>query len=669
MPPNLPAIHFSNKYSDLQNGFLMISTKRGIRPLLRIGLFGADCLLVGIAVFLAPVVGDIHTARPEQLTIIALLLLVVGAYLQFRYESARTFDFHDVVRLLAGAAGGAVLALLFEQFSSPLNHASGRIVIIAAMLAFVLRMFARIGLVLFRTWWITRRPHAQRVIIVGVGIAANAVTKAIQEDRNMPMRVIGCIDDGVSDRRIDGVRILGKVAQLPMLIATHRIGTVIVAITGAPLPLINHVKELCCEVPEPLRPSVVVVPDASELLTERVTVSRIRDIRLEDVLDRQPVVIDTGAVRPHLEEQVVLVTGAGGSIGSEICRQIATFEPELLLLLGHGENSLFVIEDELRTKYRFTRTKMILADVADPSAIRNVFMTYRPRVVLHAAAHKHVPIVEENVCEAVRNNVLGTKVVALAAAAAGVAKFVLLSTDKAVNPTSVMGASKRMSELICQSFAGGSPTEFVSVRFGNVLGSRGSVIPIFKQQVQSGGPVTITHRDMLRYFMTIPEAVSLVLQAMSMGIDGEVFVLDMGDPVKILDLAESVIRLSGFMPYRDIDIVEKGIRPGEKLFEEILTHGEGFSRTSHERLFIAKQDRLDYAHLNDGVDRLRAAVRRSDVGRVVDVLREFVPEFTPGVHLVPSAQPVPASYAHVEHDEIPVQGKSPAALEFLTSSH
>ena len=647
----------------------MIATKRGIRPLLRVGLFGADCLLVGIAVFLAPTVGDIHSARPEQLTIIALLLLVFGAYLQFRYESARTFDFHDVVRLLAGAAGGAVLALLFEQFSSPLNHASGRIVIIAAMLAFVLRMFARIGLVLFRTWWITRRPNAQRVMIVGVGIAANAVSKAIQEDRNMPMRVIGCIDDEISDRRIDGVRILGKVPQLPSLIAEHRIDSVIVAITGAPLPLINHVKELCCEIPEPQRPSIVVVPDASELLTERVTVSRIRDIRLEDVLDRQPVIIDTGAVRPHLEGHVVLVTGAGGSIGSEICRQIATFEPELLLLLGHGENSLFVIEEELRTKYRFTRTKMILADVADASAIRNVFMTYRPRVVLHAAAHKHVPIVEENVCEAVRNNVLGTKVVALAAAAAGVAKFVLLSTDKAVNPTSVMGASKRMSELICQSFAGGSPTEFVSVRFGNVLGSRGSVIPIFKQQVQSGGPVTITHRDMLRYFMTIPEAVSLVLQAMSMGIDGEVFVLDMGDPVKILDLAESVIRLSGFTPYRDIDIVEKGIRPGEKLFEEILTHGEGFRRTSHERLVIAKQDRLDYARLNDGVDRLRAAVRRSDVSRTVDILREFVPEFTPGAHLLPSAPPAPTSYARVEHDEIPVQETSPAAREFITSSH
>jgi FlaA1/EpsC-like NDP-sugar epimerase len=318
-----------------------------------------------------------------------------------------------------------------------------------------------------------------------------------------------------------------------------------------------------------------------------------------------------------------------------------------LLLLGHGENSLFAIDQELRSKYNFPRTKMILADVADPAAMRSVFSMYRPRIVFHAAAHKHVPIVEENICEAARNNVLGTRTVALAAAASGTAKFVLLSTDKAVNPTSVMGLTKRMAELICQSFAGGSSTEFVVVRFGNVLGSRGSVVPTFKQQVASGGPVTITHRDMMRYFMTIPEAVSLVLQAMSMGNDGEVFVLDMGDPIKILHLAEQVIRLSGFEPYRDIEIVETNIRPGEKLFEEILTDKEDYSRTSHQRLFIAKQDRVDYARIGIAMERLQRAVRMSDWRVALDVLREFVPEFTPGAHLLP-----PAAAVAVERNEI-----------------
>jgi FlaA1/EpsC-like NDP-sugar epimerase len=621
---------------------MMLAPKsRGIRPLLRAALFFADVIAVGIAIGLAPVVGDIHSASREQLAIIAGILFVVGAYIQFRYESARTFDFHDVLRLLGGATGAAFLALLLEALPTPLTGASGRLVVIAATLAFMLRMFSRVALVLARHWWISRRPNAKRVLIVGHGIAAHQVAKAILEDRNMPMRVVGALEDGVSDRRIDGVRILGKLEALPSVVQRCEIQSVIVAVSGAPLPLINQVKELCLQVPEASRPSVTVVPDASELLSDRVTISRIRDIRLEDVLEREPVVIDMAGIRPHLEGQIVLVTGAGGSIGSEICRQIATFDPQLLLLLGHGENSLFQIEAELREKHRFTRTRILLADVADAGAVRNVFMTHRPRVVLHAAAHKHVPIVEDNVCEAIRNNVIGTKVVALAAAASGAAKFILLSTDKAVNPTSVMGATKRMAELICQSFAGGSATEFVSVRFGNVLGSRGSVIPIFKSQVQSGGPVTITHRDMVRYFMTIPEAVSLVLQAMSMGIDGEVFVLDMGSPVKIIDLAEQVIRLSGLEPHRDIEIVERGIRPGEKLFEEILTRGEGFTQTSHERLFIAKQQRLDYARLNDGIDRLRAAVRRSDAARAIAILNEFVPEFTPGAHL--PGQPQPAA--------------------------
>ncbi|HTX57366.1 MAG TPA: nucleoside-diphosphate sugar epimerase/dehydratase [Candidatus Acidoferrales bacterium] len=609
---------------------------RAIRPLLRAALFIADCGLVGLAIVLAPTVGDIHSATQEQLALIGAILLLTGCYVQFRYESARTFDFHDVVRLLVGAASGAILALIFEAIPSPLTGASGRLVVIAATLSFVLRLFSRIGLVVLRGWWLSRRPDAKRVLIVGHGLAAHQIAKAILEDRRVPMQVIGCVEDGISDRRIDGVRVLGKFGDLADVLHAHPVDTVIVAIVGAPLGLINEVKEVCKQVPADRRPGVTVVPDAVDVLSERVTVSRIRDLRLEDVLDREPVVIDTAGIRPHLEGQVVLVTGAGGSIGSEICRQIAAFDPGLVVLLGHGENSLFSIERELRETYQFDRTKMVLADVADVGAIRHVFSTYKPRVVLHAAAHKHVPIVEENVCEAIRNNVFGTKVVALAAAASGAAKFILLSTDKAVNPSSVMGATKRLAELICQSFAGGSATEFVSVRFGNVLGSRGSVVPIFKNQVNAGGPVTITHREMVRYFMTIPEAVSLVLQAMSMGMDGEVFVLDMGSPVRILDLAEQVIRLSGFEPYRDIKIVEIGMRPGEKLFEEILTRGEGFTRTAHERLFIAKQQRLDYASLNDGVDRLRAAVRRHDERTALSILREFVPEYTAASQRTPA---------------------------------
>jgi len=634
------------------------STVRDIRPELRFGLLIADFILLVTAVLVARAVADLYRSTPAQLALLVSLLFVSGAYLQWRYESARTFDFHDVLRLLAGAAAGTLAALACVWLiPSPLWHSSGRIVVIAAMLAFILRMFLRIALVLLRTYILTRRPNAQKVLIVGVGIQAVSLIRAIQEDRDLPMRVIGCVNDGLTPKRVDGVKILGNIEDLPTILQRTQPDSVIVAISAPPLALINRIKALCSGTD--YAPMVKVLPDAVDILNDRVTVSRVRDIRLEDVLSREPVVVDTAALRPHLENQVVLVTGAGGSIGSELCRQIATFEPKMLLLLGHGENSLFAIDQELRNTYKFTRTKMILADVADSACIRNVFSTYRPRVVFHAAAHKHVPIVEDNICEALRNNVFGTRTVALAAAASGVAKFVLLSTDKAVNPSSVMGFTKRVSELICQSFEGGSGTEFVVVRFGNVLGSRGSVVPIFKQQVANGGPVTITHRDMQRYFMTIPEAVSLVLQAMSMGHDGEVFVLDMGDPIKILHLAEQVIRLSGFEPYRDIDIVETSVRPGEKLFEQILTRKEDFNRTSHERLFIARQERVDYHRLGAALERVQHALQMADWRVALDVLREFVPEYTPGAHLMPGAA------VQVERSEVALTGES-AVTEIIT---
>ena len=370
------------------------------------------------------------------------------------------------------------------------------------------------------------------------------------------------------------------------------------------------------------------------------------DFEWDVLLNRPPAQIDLQSVEPYVRDNTVLVTGAGGSIGSEMCRQVSSLEPKLLVLLGHGENSLFAIQQELSEK-RFARTKIVLADVGDIQAVRNVFARHQPDIVLHAAAHKHVPILEENVCEAVRNNVFGTHNVALAAAAAGTSRVVLLSTDKAVNPTSVMGATKRTCELICQSFAHRTPTEFVSVRFGNVLGSRGSVLPLFIRQVKSGGPVTITHRDMQRFFMTIPEAVSLVLEAMVLGDDGQVFVLDMGKPIKIVDVARRVIELHGLVPDRDIDIVETGMRPGERLHEELLTEVEGMTQTSHERLWIAQQERVEYDVVAAAIVDLERAVRISDVQRAISILKGLVPSFRPGTHLV--ARPLPETPS-VIHD-------------------
>lgn len=355
-------------------------------------------------------------------------------------------------------------------------------------------------------------------------------------------------------------------------------------------------------------------------------------VSIEALLGREPRLADNRAAARFLAPATVLVTGAGGSIGSELCRQIARMQPRRLILLGHGENSLFTIEREIATLLDPARIALVLADVADPSRIRSVFARERPTIVFHAAAHKHVPLCESNVCEAVRNNVLGTRVLAMAATAAATAKFVMVSSDKAVNPTNVMGATKRLAETICQSVGVRSSTEFVSVRFGNVLGSRGSVLPIFAEQVLNGGPITITDRKMLRYFMTIPEAVSLILAATTVARDGNVCVLDMGEPIRVLTLAERVCRVLGREPHTEIPFVETGLRPGEKLFEELLTDDEGLCKSAIDRVFIAPQSRRDYGPFDAAMDRMFAAARRDDVDEVVAMIRELVPTFTPGGH-------------------------------------
>lgn len=374
-------------------------------------------------------------------------------------------------------------------------------------------------------------------------------------------------------------------------------------------------------------PQVKVVSNPANLLLGAQDVSFVCDLGSQELLQRGPVHVDLSNVGECIENQTVLVTGAGGSIGSELCRQISVFNPARIILVGHGENSLFSIQQELALHYDFTRSVLVLADVADAARIRNVFSEYRPHIVFHAAAHKHVPLVENNICEAVKNNVLGTHVVALAAAAAGCAKFVLLSTDKAVQPSSVMGATKRVAELICQSFAHRTPTEFVSVRFGNVLGSRGSALSLFKLQIDNGGPVTVTHPAMERYFMTIPEAVSLVLEAMAIGRDGQVMVLEMGKPVNITTLAEAFIRLFGLRPGADVAISYTGIRPGEKLYEELLTAQEGLTKTQNEGILAAQQEQLDYQVVQAAIQEFRFATHVNDEASILKTLRALVPSF------------------------------------------
>jgi FlaA1/EpsC-like NDP-sugar epimerase len=364
----------------------------------------------------------------------------------------------------------------------------------------------------------------------------------------------------------------------------------------------------------------------------------VESVTPQDLLGRPELLADVRSAARHLQGATVLVTGAGGSIGSELSRQVARLGPRRLILLGHGEGSLFTIAGEIATILPSDRIRIVLADVADAARIRSLFARERPTIVFHAAAHKHVTLCEQNVCEAVRNNVLGTRVLAIAAAAAGVAKFVMVSTDKAVNPTNVMGATKRLAEMICQSAGADCATEFVAVRFGNVLGSRGSVVPIFAEQILRGGPVTITDRRMKRFFMTIPEAVSLILAAGTSTRDGSVCVLDMGEPIAIEALAERLCRVLGREPHRDIEIVETGLRPGEKLYEELLTDEEAVHASAIDRVFIAPQKRLDFGSFEVAMTRLFASCRVDDMASAVDIIASLVPTFRPGEHWAVSSR-------------------------------
>jgi FlaA1/EpsC-like NDP-sugar epimerase len=458
-----------------------------------------------------------------------------------------------------------------------------------------------------------------RTFIIGAGSAGNMLLKEFQHHNLVGYKVMGFIDDDKTKigYRISSIPVLGTTKELPKLISAYKIGLCVIAMPSVPGPVVRNIVKQC----EKTGVKLKIVPGLYELIDGKVDVRSIRDVQIEDLLRRQEIKIDLQEISGFLREQVVLVTGAGGSIGSELCRQIARFSPKLLVMLGHGENSIYKIDMEFRMKFPNIDAEAIIADVQDYDRIDEVFATYRPDVVFHAAAHKHVPLMERNATESIKNNIFGTRNVAVASDKYGVKRFVLISTDKAVNPSSVMGATKRAAEIIIQLINKNSKTKFMAVRFGNVLGSRGSVIPMFKEQIAHGGPVTVTHPDMKRYFMTIPEAVQLVIQAGAMGANGEIFVLDMGEPIRILDMARDLIRLSGLEPDKDITIEFSGIRPGEKLFEELLTAEEGTSLTKHKKIFMAKGADLYHGTLDEFMHVCSEIACSNDVG---DRMRDWI---------------------------------------------
>jgi len=470
------------------------------------------------------------------------------------------------------------------------------------------------------------RKHGRRVLIIGAGQAGALIIREMQQ-QSTPYHPVAILDDNYNKikRYLHGVPVVGSIQQLPNTVKEYQIDEILVAIPSASNERLREIVALAKETGLPIR----IIPGLLASGTERITLAQVREVQIEDLLGRQPVRLNIEEIAGYLKGERVLVTGAGGSIGSELCRQVARFEPECLFLLGRGENSIYEIDLELKETFPALSKLPVIIDIRDRRRLEQFFREYRPTVVFHAAAHKHVPLMESAPDEAVKNNVFGTKNVAELADAYGVKRFVMISTDKAVNPTSVMGATKRVAEMVIQMLAEKSKTKFCAVRFGNVLGSRGSVIPLFKHQIAKGGPVTVTHPEMVRYFMTIPEAVSLVIQAGAMGENGELFILDMGEPVKIVDLARDLIRLSGLVPEKDIQIEFCGVRPGEKLYEEILTAEEGANTTRHERIYVGKPDDFDPEHLRKDLTYLERWVSVADRVKVVEKLYEMIPQYTP----------------------------------------
>lgn len=498
---------------------------------------------------------------------------------------------------------------------------------LSALFATSLTMYSRLTYRMYRN--VTLRKNgkkARRTMVIGAGDAASMLVNETMKAHDSDMNIICCVDDdfGKVGRNISGVKIMGTTEDIPELVNQCEIESILLAI-----PTLNEEnKKRILQICSRTKCNLKIIPDIVKIIADgRDIGSRIRDVQVEDLLGR-PEIILSSFTTDLITNKTIMVTGGGGSIGSELCRQIADCSPKLLIIVDIYENNAYAIQQELKRKYGASlKLEVQIASVRDSHKVNTLFERYHPDVVFHAAAHKHVPLMEDSPEEAVKNNVFGTYNVACAAEKYGAQRFVLISTDKAVNPTNVMGATKRLCEMIVQSLAQKSNTTFVAVRFGNVLGSNGSVIPLFKQQIETGGPVTVTHPDIVRFFMTIPEAVRLVLEAGAMGKGGEIFVLDMGKPVKILDLAENLIKLSGFIPYKDIDIRFTGLRPGEKLYEELLMDEEGLTKTDNQKIFVGAPIDLNKDTFFDHLASLKKIAYSDNSENLVQALLDLVPTF------------------------------------------
>jgi len=542
------------------------------------------------------------------------------------------------VRAFIGAALTCLAVMLAFRFGMPIGKPNLWVPISVTFIDVGLAFSGTLGIRVFRRMlfeWGEREREERgrqvatgdvRVLLVGAGRAGVMAAREIRGGAMPHLDVKGFVDDDVEKLGsvINGFRVLGPTAEIPRLVEDLGIDEIIITIVRASRSQIRRIVSLC----ERTKAKVRIIPGLYEILGGKVNVSAIRKVEIEDLLGREAVKLDEKGLHAFLSGKTVMVTGAGGSIGSELVRQVVPFSPLRVLLVERSEYALYQIEEEMRRVWPTLNVVPLLADVGDGGRMRDLFGEYRPQIVIHAAAHKHVPLVESNPGEAVKNNVVGTLTTGELAGEFGAEAFVLISTDKAVNPTSVMGATKRVAELVVQMLDRRFDTAFLAVRFGNVLGSTGSVVPKFREQIARGGPVTVTHPEMRRYFMTIPEAAQLVLQAGALGGGGEIFILDMGQPVKIVDLARDMIHLSGLTPGEDIEIVFTGVRPGEKLFEELGTSADQVDRTRHEKVFVGKIPRMAPETVMAAVTRMAGIVRDGDGKAVREELQRLIPEAT-----------------------------------------
>ncbi|AST58544.1 nucleoside-diphosphate sugar epimerase [Thermoanaerobacterium thermosaccharolyticum] len=591
-----------------------------------------DMLLINASFFLAFLI-RFNYAIPLQylilykksfliFTVINLFVLLLFKQYNKIWRYANLRDIVDIMIVIT--IGSSIFSLILFLFQLHLP----RLVYILSWLLSVI--FISLSRILYRdymgrTYKIKKNVVFKNVLIIGAGSAGQMLIRELKNHPELGKKPIAILDDDKNKlfRSIEGIPVIGKIEKLQDVVREKDIDEVIFAIPSASKALLRNVIEMCSEI----HIKVKTIPGIYELVHEDVKINKIRDVDINDLLGRDPIKIDLNEISSYIKDKKILVTGGGGSIGSELCRQIARLNPSHLIIIDIYENNMYDIQQELLRNYPNLKMSCLVASIRDEKRLNNIFKEFKPDIVFHAAAHKHVPLMEDSPHEAVKNNVYGTLNLVRCANTYGVKRFVMISTDKAVNPTSVMGATKRICEMIIQSFDKVSKTEFVAVRFGNVLGSNGSVIPLFKKQIAEGGPVTVTHEDVKRYFMTIPEAVQLVIQAGAMANGGEIFVLDMGEPVKIIDLARDLIRLSGFEPDVDIPIKITGLRPGEKLFEELLMTDDKYTSTKHDKIFIEKPGFSDYDGLVLTLEKYKSKIDDMDTYEIKEFIKSIVPEY------------------------------------------